>query len=320
MLEKMQKQPKIIICTEKGKLEKYSILLCRSIRKYGGIFSDAEIFSFSPRKGFEPSEATLKEFKKLNVKYDNTVLNTKYRAYPLANKPIVCAHFEEKYPNNTVVFIDSDQIVFNEPLQFYLPENTDLLIRPVDRRGVGFSSKQDSEYNYWQNISKKIGFDFNLESKVETSIGETIHPYFNSGLIITKTSLGLFKQWKENFELIFQSNIRPENGDFFLEQSVFSATVLQMKLNYSLVDNSYNYPFSIHDEIIKKKQLNSLSDMVTAHYHNMLVNKAKPSYLSFFLEDTEKGIWLKKQISELEIKPDTQFSKLLQKVKRKMLK
>lgn len=316
----MQKTPKIIICTEKGKLEKYSVLLCRSIRKFGGEFSDAEIFSFAPRKGFEPSMSTLKEFKDLNVNHESIILNTKYRTYPLANKPLVCAYFEERFPHESVVFIDSDQIIFNEPKQFLLPDKLDILLRVVDRKGVGFSTNKELEYSYWKQLAEKIGFEYEDNKFLETSEGDQIHPYFNSGLIITSTSFGLFKKWKENFELIFASSIRPENGDFFLEQSVFSATVLQMKLNYDLVENNYNYPFSIHDEVIKEKQLNDLSDMITAHYHNMFVSKNQPGYLKYFLTGTDKGKWLASQIKKLEIKPDSQLNKYIQKIKRKMLK
>ena len=115
----MQKQPKIIICTEKGKIEKYAVLLCRSIRKFGGEYADAKIFSFAPRKGFGPKKETLIEFKKLGVNHQNIELNKEYRKYPLANKPLVCAYFEEKYPNENIIFIDSDQIVFNQPDDFF---------------------------------------------------------------------------------------------------------------------------------------------------------------------------------------------------------
>lgn len=316
----MQKQPKIIICTEKGKIEKYALLLCRSIRKFGGELSDVEIYSFAPRKGFEPRKSTLIEFEKLNVEHQNIELNTKYRAYPLANKPLVCAYFEKQFPNENVVFIDSDQIIFNQPNDFILSDADEVVLRPVDRKGVGFSTKQDSEFLYWKSLMKLLNFSFENEKKVETSNGELIYPYFNSGLIITNTKFGLFSRWKENFDLVFEKNILPENGLFFLEQSLFSATVLQMKMKYSLMNKAYNYPFSLHDEITEDFRMSDLSQVVTAHYHDLFTEKSKPKFYTENFIRTPNGKWLKEQVKSLNITVDSHLDKFIAKVKRKMLK
>lgn len=316
----MTKKVKIIICTEKGRIEKYSLLLCRSLRKFGGDFSDVDIYSFAPRKGFEPSRKTLNEFKELNVIHQNIVLNTKYRSYPLANKPLVCAYFEEKFPNENVVFIDSDQIILNQPDEFILTENADTRLRSVDRKGVGFSTYSDKEFKYWEVLSKLLGLDYSLYEKIETSIGQSIYPYYNSGLIVTKTSFGLFKKWKENFEQIYNLKLLTKGNDFFVEQSVFTATVLQMNLSIQHFDNKYNYPYSLHLEVDQKLQVDDFSNLVSIHYHDMFVMKKDFPYYEEFKLNSMKGKWIAQQINDLGIKPSSKSELLIQKIRRKLLK
>lgn len=316
----MNQKPKIIICTERGKLEKYALLFCRSLREFGGLWSDVEIHSFAPRKGFEPRKSTLDEFDKLGVKHQNIELNKDYRAYPLANKPLVCSYAEHLLPNQEIIFIDSDQVVFNDISLLKLENGHEVLVRPVDKKGVAFSSTMDKEFTYWEELRKHIDFNPRGHAKVKTSLGEEIFPYFNSGLILTNTKFGLFQKWKENFELIWDKQIFPKSGMFFLEQSLFTATILQMKLNYGILNLGCNYPFSLHNKIADEFKINDLELIVTAHYHDLLVWKNHPDYFSAFLKSTKKGEWLKNQMEDLKIKPDSMAQSYIGRIKKKLLK
>ena len=309
---------KIIICTERGILEKYSLLLCRSLRQFGGEMSQTEIYSIAPRKANYPSKKTISEFEKLGVKHTNIDLNKRYKNYPLANKPFVCEYIEEKFPNDTLVFIDSDQIILNEPTVFN--SNSSLLLRMVDRKGVGFGGEKDINYSYWQKLFNLLHIDIQQLKQHATSSGEVIFPYFNSGLIVSRASLGLFKQWRINFERIVKEDILPKDGSFFLEQSIFSATVMQMKLPFEFLPNSYNYPFSLHDSISDKLKINDFDTLHTAHYHDLFITKPLPSFFTTFLSISEKGQWLKDEIQSLNIKPDGVLAKYYNKVKKKLSK
>ena len=314
----MSSTAKIIICTERGILEKYSLLLCRSLRQFGDDMSNIEIYSIAPRKGYYPSKKTISEFEKLGIKHENLNLNTRYKHYPLANKPFVCEYIEKKFPNDRLVFIDSDQIIFNEPSIFNSEKQ--LLLRMVDRKGIGFESEQDGNYAYWQKLFTLLHIDIKQLKHYETSSGEVIFPYFNSGLIVSHATLGLFKQWRINFENVVNENIMPTDGSFFLEQSIFSATVMQMQLSFELIPNSYNYPFSLHDSISDKLKIKDFNTLHTAHYHDLLINKPYPLFLETFLNTSEKGQWLQHQIQSLNIKPNGLLAKYYNKLKKKLSK
>lgn len=301
-------------------LEKYSIILSRSLRKFGGEFSNIPIYSIAPRKGYYPSKKTQTILSAAGVEHINIDLNKEYKDDYFVNKFVSSAYIEDLFPHSTIVFLDSDQLFLNSPKDFILLEGIDVAVRMVDQMGIGISDEKSLEWDYWQGLYQTFGIDIKELKKHETSLGQSIYPYFQGGMIVSKSANKLFGQIKENYIKVRNSNIRPVNGNFFIEQSVYSATVLQMKLKYDFVGVKYDYPFSMHEKIDSKYRVSDLSSIVTAHYHNMLVEKPRPKYFDDFLNHTEKGKWLKQQIDELKIKPDNIFKKYLKRVKKKLSK
>jgi hypothetical protein len=117
-----------------------------------------------------------------------------------------------------------------------------------------------------------------------------------------------------------KQKLAPKEGNFFVEQSTYSATILQQKLNFMLVPNTYNYPFSLHESILDTLKVEDFNGLHTAHYHDLLVTKPFPEFFSNFLNKNQKGIWLEQQIINLGIKPDTLWQKYFKKVKNKLSK
>ncbi|MFP5470098.1 MAG: hypothetical protein ACLGGV_00745 [Bacteroidia bacterium] len=316
----MEHTIKIVICTERGILEKYSVLLCRSLRQFGGEMSQTEIYSIAPRQAYYPSQKTISELEKLGATHLNSNLNSAFKDDYFVNKFIAAGYIEKKYPESIIVFLDSDQLFFNPPTAFQLAENTDVMIRAVDRKNIGVSSEIDTEWNYWNALYKLLEIDITKLHKVETSTGELILPYFQGGMIVSKAKNNLFAHIEKNYALVRQQQLAPKDGNFFVEQSTYSATILQQQLRFELVPNTYNYPFSLHNEIAPKFTVSNFENLHTAHYHDLLVAKKKPHYFSEFLENTEKGQWVKEQIIDLNIKPDTLWQKYLKKARKKLRK
>jgi hypothetical protein len=311
---------KIVICTERGILEKYSVLLCRSLRQFGGDMSQTKIYSIAPRQGYYPSQKTISELEKLGVIHLNSNLNTAFKDDYFVNKFIAAGYIEKKYPESSIVFLDSDQLFFNPPTAFKLTENTDVMIRAVDRKNIGVSSKNDSEWDYWNALYKLLEIDITKLHKVETSTGELILPYFQGGMIVSKAKNNLFTHIEKNYALVRQHKLAPKDGNFFVEQSTYSATILQQNLRFELVPNTYNYPFSLHNEIAPKFRVSNFENLHTAHYHDLLIHHPYPNYFKAFLENSEKGQWLNTQINELGISPPGYLGSMYEKLKRKLRK
>ncbi len=292
----------IIICTEKGELEKYSKLLVKTIRTYSGKFSNTPIYSFEPRKDVGISEETKDFFKVNNVIHNDMLLNKEFLGYPLANKPIVCSYAEQTIRSKYLLFLDSDVAFLNEPIFFDSIINYDVILRPVDSKNIGTSGlSDDPNHDYWEKLYQICGVKSNVK-KIHTTVdNREIFPYFNSGHILTKRKLNLFKQWELNFRKVMNSGILPKNGIFFVEQSTFAATVSAMKLNIGFFPKGYNYPIHMQNRPMPEGTfIKSIKDVTSLHYHK-LFNSVIDDTTNKFFQQSEKGKWLLEQVEKMKL-------------------
>jgi hypothetical protein len=66
---------------EKGILERQALLLCGSIRMFGGVYRSAGITVVSPRSDRRPSPATLQAFERLGAEYLDLDLSSEWPSY-----------------------------------------------------------------------------------------------------------------------------------------------------------------------------------------------------------------------------------------------
>lgn len=263
----------IIICTENGYLEAQSKLLVYSIRKFGGILKNVEIFSYKPRKGKALDQSTITFFEKNNVNYIDLELNEKYANYPFANKPLVCSHRENASSADVLIFLDSDTFFLRSPEFIQDINSEELHMRPVDYKYIG-SDKSFSGVNgqYWKKLYSELGVS---EYKtVHTTVdNREILEYFNAGMIVSSISNSLFQNWKYNFEKIMSLNLKPRHGIYFVEQSVLSATISAMNLNVKTLPKEYNYPLgSFHRSKNSSYSVDRFTDLGHVHYHKLFIN------------------------------------------------
>lgn len=285
-----------IICTEPGRLEKQSLLLVESIRKFGGNLKDTPIYSFHPRQDGYIADSTQSAFQSLGVIHDKVLLNIKYHDYYLANKPYVCAYAESQIDADILVFLDSDKCFFAEPKEFFLPENFLVGVRPEYGRGIGSTGKQDSQDSYWQKLYEVLNVQ--NEIFVETPIGsKIIRAYWNSGLIVTKRKAGIFQAWKNNFEKLMELNIAPAQGIYFVEQSSLAATICSQLKESEIftLTPQYSYALPLHNRLSKPYKIKNFDEIVSIHYFNMFAYdnwQKKLNDLRGINKKSEKYTWL----------------------------
>jgi hypothetical protein len=257
-----------LICTEPGRLEGQSILLAESIRKFAGSMKDTPIYSFHPRVGNPIAPQTQKKFDQLGVIHQQIPLNVEFTDYYLANKPFVCAYAEQELDADILVFIDSDQCIFQEPSEFLLPEGYTIGLRPEYGKGIGSSGKGDKQDDYWRTLYELL--DVKTERFITTPIGQQeIRAYWNSGLVAVRREVGIFTAWKQNFEKIMRLKISPLQGDYMIEQSSLSVTVCALNANVHTFSSTYSYPLPLHNRLSSNTKLKSFDQIVSIHYFNM---------------------------------------------------
>lgn len=292
----------IIICTENGYLEAMSKLLVYSIRQFGGILKDAHIFSYKPRKGEALKRSTIAFFEKNNVNYIDLQLNKKYTNYPLSNKPIVCAHRENQSNADVLIFLDSDSFFLKNPVFLQNINHGEVLIRPVDTSIIG-SDKFFSSPNgdYWKKLYHELRVHRNV-TVCTTIDNKEILEYYNSGMIISQVSNGLFQNWNDNFEKIMNLNLIPNQGIFFVEQSALSATISAMNLKVNILPKEYNCPVHLIDKCQNPAfRIDKFRDLVHIHYHKVFRDSDGVNPFFERLNEFEEGALINEKIVEFGV-------------------
>lgn len=291
----------ILICCEKGYLENTAKLLIYSIRNFGGIIKDAPIYSYRPREGAHLDQSTLDYFAENNVTYVPDVLNSEFPDYPLANKPLVCAHREVNTTADTLIFLDSDTMFFHSPKIFATLNDGEVLVRPVDRRNIGTTIDFAGETgSYWRELWEMAGIEERPE--VRTTVGnEPILAYYNSGLIVTRTANGLMNHWKDLFVRVMRKAMKPRKM-FFTEQSTYAAAIWSKGLKTKHFDAYYNCP--IHNIQQCKHPdyvVHNLGKIVHAHYHKLFHNVAGVNPLYNEFEHFPEGRLINRKVHDFDL-------------------
>ena len=288
-----------VICTERGILEPMSITLVRSLRRFGGALKDAPVLSYQPRPGYEIAPETLRALEQLEVTHHTEPLNQRYAHYPQGNKPPVCAHAERTATTEFVVFLDSDIVVLNEPSALLLPASQPIGVRPVDKVGVATTGPPDGNYGYWQRIYRLLNVDESLVGRVDTTVErQTIHAYYNSGVMSVRRNSGIFAHWNDNFAQVMNARLKPKQGMFHTDQTTLAATLAQQQISVEVLPVTYNYPFHLHEQVPAEVRITALREVTLLHYHKALHHQESKTQLAQFERD-EQQQWLIEQIDYL---------------------
>ena len=256
----------VVLCTE-SHFEFKSRTLVRSIRLRGGALSDARICSFSPRPGHGPSENTLEFFDKQGVEHFDQPLNTdKFVDYPFYNKIAATAFAEEHFPDERLVFFDSDMIVLKD-LSLLACSDAPLMLRPVDSTGIGASSKNDPNFDYWKKLWDVAGIEHDVGRITTTLTGESVFNYWNAGLISANRDLFLFSRWNKIFLESWGRKIFPSNR-LYMDQSTLAAAVESIGVPVAQLPETYNTPF--FEDTLPKISPSVFRDSALIHYHHSL--------------------------------------------------
>jgi len=292
-----------VICSERGTLTRKSLLLCESIRRFGGAYSRSPIYSFAPRSDHYLSAVTIDIFNLSGVIHRNLPLNAKWGTYPFANKILSGLYVEQETDVDWIVFLDSDKVMLSEPTALFSSEH-DFAARPVDKKNIGVSHFGDVEGEYWRALYGLLGVDRIDERVTTTKGGDVILPYYNGGMISVRREAGFFAQFLKNFEAVWNQGLLPKAGPNFIEQSTLATTAVAMGLRRRVLPQSYNYPIHHHNALPPAARAKSLEGLVTIHYHDVFNRnfpRAWMTSLSGFDARTPKAVWWLDKLDDYQV-------------------
>jgi len=277
-----------VACVERGELEAKTLLLCRSIRRFGGRHAEAPIFTFQPRIGTTIASETRDQLRDLGVSHSSEPLNVRFAHYAIGNKIFASARAEELAKTDVVVFLDSDSVIVDEPRALELRDGIDAAVRPVDMhrspaepesddhphwqthyRRVSSSGPGDRMDRYWLRMYELLGISG--EPYVETTCShQRIRAYFNSGLIAVRRTACLFARWRDDFLALMNADHLPPRRELhYLDQLSLAATLTRVWDRVEVLDGRYNYPLPGRSALAEPYRSMPFEKLVHIHYNAM---------------------------------------------------
>ena len=274
-----------VACIEGGVLERQTLLLFESIRRYTGRFKDCAIYALSPRAGHAISHDARRRLEDLRVHYCDAILNTVCPQYGPANRVAAAAHVEETRRHEVLVVLDSDTLFLREPEEFILPRGTDVLLRPVDLKGVSTTGRGDACDAYWRDLGRCCGVDYDSVPWGESFVDrQRIKANYNGGLVVARGGFGVMRRWADFFFRSVEQGLRPRPGAAVFRagagtvepaaaelwgsnQAALSLAAWSNTRRVRQLPPTYNYPLHLHEQIPPKAARAVFRRLVHVHYH-----------------------------------------------------
>ena len=271
-------QVEFVLNAETGVLEHQALLLCESIRHFGGTLSLSPITVVSPRKARRPSAATLMKLDRLRVEYLPLEIESACPDYGPSFKVHAVAHIARRPGPPIVVQIDSDTVFVRAPVLLANIESS--AARPVDVKGMCTTGSGDEFDRHWRMLCAVAGVDYELVPIVHTTVDRVpVRASYNGGLIAARRVSGIFERTEEFFERFVAAGLRPWCREGFVvrsgaeivseagsaywgtTQAAFSLAAVAGGHAVDLLPATYNLPLHFLDEMAVPIPL------VHIHYH-----------------------------------------------------
>ncbi len=198
------------LCIEANAIREQALLLCESLRTFGGRYRDAPMVAYAPRPALRIDADTRARLRELDVEYVDEPLNVECPEYGSVNRIVASAHAERHATTEFVVAVDSDSVWLDEPV---LPAHADAAARPVDAQGSATRGAGDSYEAYWQQVAALAGLALDALPWMRTTIGgDRIRASYNGGLTVVRRALGIYALTESMFFASARAGLRPHAG------------------------------------------------------------------------------------------------------------
>lgn len=199
-----------VLCIENNAIRDQSLLLCESIRRFGGRYSRSPILAFAPRPGLGVDAVTRRRLAEMGVEYVDEPLNISCLEYAPANRVFASAFAETHADTDFLVVVDSDTVFLDEP---ELPMEADVAVRPVDSKGSATRGPGDPFEEYWARLAEMCGTSLDRLPSLRSTIGnERIRASYNGGLTVVRREKGILTRCAELFSASVSAGMRPYRG------------------------------------------------------------------------------------------------------------
>lgn len=199
-----------VLCIENNAIGPQALLLCESIRRFGGRHGRAPILAVAPRPGLGIGRRARKQLDLMAVEYAEEPLNLCCHEYGSANRVFAAAWAERRVRSEWIVVLDSDTVFLDE---LELPRDSDAAARPVDLKGSATEGADDSFEDYWARLAELRGVSLDRLPFIRTTVdNRRIRASYNGGLIVVRREKGILDAWADLFARSVAAGLKPWRG------------------------------------------------------------------------------------------------------------
>jgi len=275
-----------VLCIERNATRDQALLLIESLRTFGGAHRHAPVWAVAPRPGLGVDGPTRDRLAALAVHYAELPLNLVCREYGSANRVYAAAWVAGQTSATTLVVLDSDTLVLDEPE--LLGPSADVAVRPVDVKGVTTSGPDDPLETYWTALCNLEGASIDDLPFVETTVDrQRVRASYNGGYVTVRRATGILEATARLFTRSVEANLRPrrdvsrifastglvspEASEYWgSNQAAFSIAAWRRTRRIRHLDARYNVPLHLLVDDADVSQPWTGVSPIHVHYHWML--------------------------------------------------
>jgi hypothetical protein len=195
-----------LVCVEANRLAPQALLLCESLRTFGGRYRESAILAVSPRPGLAPGREARARLEALGATCVVEPLNLTGSPYGAINRIVAGAWAERTLPHPYLALLDTDTVLVGEPDLV----RADAGVRPVDVKGATSSGAGDPRDAYWARLCRLGGIDLARLPMISTTIDRVrIRASYNAGFTLVRRELGILAATREVFFASLADGLRP---------------------------------------------------------------------------------------------------------------
>jgi hypothetical protein len=301
-----------VFIAESGVLEQQSLLLCESLRSFGGRYAEADVAILEPRRERRISDEGRSRFQAMDARVVECSIASPCPEYGPSYRAFACAEYERSSRADRLVFMDSDTLLIAEPdLDL---QDADVAVRPVDVQGMCTFGAADSNDEYWRELCRICQVDYDSIPFVTTTVeGLQVKASYNGGLTVVDRTAGLFQKTAEFFVKSIAVKLFPRpnqatsfpagHGEVCAEggrlwgssQACLSLAVTALGLRVRVLPSSQNFPLHSYPELRLRMGNEIFPAISHVHYHHVFRNDpldnpilaGKPGFSS----DSKSWLW-----------------------------
>ena len=199
-----------VLCIENNAIREQALLLCESIRQFGGSHRGAPILAVVPRPGLGIDREARRRLDAMGVEYAEEPLNHVCPQYGSANRVFTAAWAERRARSEWIVVLDSDTVFLGE---LELPAEADVAVRPVDTKGSATEGPGDPFNDYWTRLAEIQGVALDRLPFIRTTDRDhRVRACYNGGLIVVRRERGILGAWADLFSRSVTAGLKPWKG------------------------------------------------------------------------------------------------------------